>query len=123
MALDTTQLGYMVRNYVHYDNLASGLFKQLQNTRKLKDDFENKIIGYLQSKSMEKAIIQIAGGRLTVGEEKHSSALTLTKIEELLHGYYKSQGRESTDETLSIMKHIKAERGAEVTKKLKKSQG
>jgi hypothetical protein len=123
MALDTNQLGYMVRNYVHYDNLASGLYKQLQNTRKLKDDFENKIIGYLQSVSMEKAIIQIAGGRLTVGEEKHSSALTLTKIEELLHGYYKSQGRESTDETLAIMKYIKAERGAEVTKKLKKSQG
>lgn len=123
MALDTNQLGYMVRNYVHYDNLASGLYKQLQNTRKLKDDFENKIIGYLQSVSMEKAIIQIAGGRLTVGEEKHSSALTLTKIEELLHGYYKSQGRESTDETQAIMKYIKAERGAEVTKKLKKSQG
>jgi hypothetical protein len=123
MALDTNQLGYMVRNYVHYDNLASGLYKQLQNTRKLKDDFENKIIGYLQSVSMEKAVIQIAGGRLTVGEEKHSSALTLTKIEELLHGYYKSQGRESTDETQAIMKYIKAERGAEVTKKLKKSQG
>lgn len=123
MALDTNQLGYMVRNYVHYDNLASALYKQLQNARKVKDEFETKIISYLQTSNMEKAVIQIAGGRLTVGEEKHSSNLTLTKIEDLLHGYYKSQGRESTDETQAIMKYIKAERGAEVIKKLKKSQG
>lgn len=121
--LDTNQLGYMVRNYVHYDNLASGLYKQLQNARKVKDEFENRIITYLQTSNMEKAVIQIAGGRLTVAEERHSSSLTLTKIEELLHGYYKSQGRESTDESQAIMKYIKAERGAEVVKKLKKATG
>lgn len=123
MAIDTTQLGNMVRNYVHYDNLASALFKQLQNARKVKDDFEEKIIGYLQSSNMEKAVIQIAGGRLTVSEEKHSSTLTLTKIEELLHGYYKSHGRESTDETQAIMKYLKGERGVTVVKKLKKAAG
>ena len=121
MTLDTNQLGNWVRNYVHYDNLASSLYKQLQNARKVKDDFENKIIHSLETNNMGNAIIQIAGGKLSIAEEKHVNSLTLTRIEELLHSYYKSQGREATDETIAIMKHIKAERGSDTSKKLKKT--
>lgn len=120
MALDTNTLGNWVRTYVHYDNLASSLYKQLQNARKVKDQFETQIIGYLQGQKMENAVIQISGGRLLITDEKHSHPLTLTRIEELLHGYYKSQGRESTDETRQIMTYLKAERGYDTTKKLKK---
>jgi hypothetical protein len=123
MAVDTNSLGNWVRSYVHYDNLASALYKQLQNARKVKDQFETQIISYLHSAKMENAVIQISGGRLLVAEEKHSLPLTLTRIEELLHGYYKSQGREATDETAQIMKYLKAERGQEATKKLKKQLG
>jgi hypothetical protein len=123
MTLDTNQLGNWVRNYVHYDNLASSLQKQLQNARKVKDDFESKIISTLEASNMSNAVIQIAGGKLTLAEEKHANALTLTRLEELLHNYYKSQGRQSTDETIDIMKYIKAERGSDTTKKLKKSVG
>lgn len=123
MALDTESLGKWVRTYVHYDNLASSLYKQLQNARKVKDQFETQIIQFLQGNKMENAVIQISGGRLLVGEEKHSLPLSLTRIEELLHGYYKSQGREATDETQQIMKYIKAERGFDVSKKLKKQFG
>ena len=123
MTLDTNQLGNWVRNYVHYDNLASSLQKQLQNARKVKDDFETKIISTLEASNMSNAVIQIAGGKLTLAEEKHANALTLTRLEELLHNYYKSQGRQSTDETTDIMKYIKAERGSDTTKKLKKSVG
>ena len=120
MSLDTQTLGNWVRNYVHYDNLASSLNKQLQNARKVKDEFESRIIGALQGNKMDNAVIQIAGGRLLIGEEKHTHPLTLTRMEELLHAYYKSQNRESTDETQQIMKFIKSERGADVVKKLKK---
>lgn len=123
MALDTESLGKWVRTYVHYDNLASSLYKQLQNARKVKDQFESQIIQYLQGNKMENAVIQISGGRLLIGEEKHSHPLSLTRIEELLHGYYKSQGREATDETQQIMKYIKSERGYDLSKKLKKQLG
>lgn len=123
MTLDTNQLGNWVRNYVHYDNLASSLQKQLSNARKVKDDFETKIISTLEASNMSNAVIQIAGGKLTVAEEKHTNALTLTRLEELLHSYYKSQGRQATDETQELMKYIKAERGSDTTKKLKKSVG
>lgn len=123
MTLDTNQLGNWVRNYVHYDNLSSSLNKQLQNARKVKDEFESKIIQALETNNMSNAIIQIAGGKLSLGEEKHAHSLTLTRVEELLHGYYKSQGREATDETIAIMKYIRAERGSDTTKKLKKTTG
>lgn len=123
MAVDTNSLGNWVRTYIHYDNLASSLYKQLQNARKVKDQFETQIISYLQSNNLDKAVIQITGGRLLVAEEKHALPLTLTRIEELLHSYYKSQGRESTDETQQIMKYLKTERGHEATKKLKKQTG
>lgn len=123
MTLDTNQLGNWVRNYVHYDNLSSSLNKQLQNARKVKDEFEDKIIQALENNNMSNAVIQIAGGKLSVAEEKHVNSLTLTRVEELLHGYYKSLGRESTDETIAIMKYIRAERGSESTKKLKKTTG
>ncbi len=123
MTLDTNQLGNWVRNFVHYDNLASSLQKQLQNARKVKDDFEGKIISSLEASNMSNAVIQIAGGKLTLAEEKHANALTLTRLEELLHNYYKSQGRQATDETPEIMKYIKAERGSDTTKKLKKTVG
>jgi hypothetical protein len=123
MTLDTNQLGNWVRTYVHYDNLASSLQKQLQNARKVKDDFETKIISTLEASNMGNTIIQIAGGKLSIAEEKHANALTLTRLEELLHNYYKSQGRQATDETIEIMKYIKAERGTDSTKKLKKTVG
>jgi len=123
MALDTSQLGGWVRNWVHYDNLAQGLNKQVQNARKLKDEFETKILNNLKSHKMENAVIQIAGGRLHMGEEKNANPLSLGRIEELLHGYYVSKGRQSVDETVEIMKYIKAERGHDVVQKLKKQQG
>lgn len=123
MTLDTNQLGNWVRSYVHYDNLASSLQKQLQNARKVKDEFETKIIQSLQTHKMENAVIQIAGGQLQVADEKHTNSLTLTLLEDLLHNYYKSQGRQGTDETTDIMKYIKNERGSSTSKKLKKTIG
>jgi hypothetical protein len=120
MTLDTNALGNWVRNFVHYDNLASSLYKQLQNARKVKDEFETRIINALQGHKMENAVIQIAGGRLLVGEEKHTHPLTLTRLEEYLHEYYRTQNREATDETAQILKFIKSQRGADVVKKLKK---
>ena len=88
MALDRNQFGDLVRNWVHYDNLASNLNRQIQNARKVKDEFETKIMNSLRDFNMENAIIQIAGGKLCVTEEKHTNPLTITRIEELLHEYY-----------------------------------
>lgn len=122
--MNTNELGNWVRNWVHYDNLALGLNRQATNSRKVRDGFEEKIIGNLQQNHMENAIIQIAGGRLSIHEERHAQPLTLHRLEELLRSYYSSKGTGiQADETQHIMKFIKQQRGFEVTKRLKKQVG
>jgi hypothetical protein len=120
MALNTNEFANLVRNWVHYDNLATNLNRQVQNARKLKDEFEQQIIGMLKGSKMEKAVIQIAGGRLLVGEEKHTNPLTITRIEELLHAYYGRKPVGTTDETPEIMKFLRSQRGFETNLRLKK---
>ena len=121
-ALPTTQtLEHLVRNYVHYENLATGLYRQTVNARNVRDDFEQKIISNLQSNNMENAIIQIAGGRLVVHEERRNQPITLGRMEELLHAYFISKNM--PDDTQNIIKFMKKQRGYEVFKTLKKQMG
>jgi len=108
-----------VRSWLHYDNMASSFYKQANRARQLKEDFEKKILELLRVKRMENAIIQINGGRLSVTEERNPKTLSLIRIEELLHGYYAQRG--GHDETTEIMNYIRANRGIDVNKRLKKT--
>jgi hypothetical protein len=119
--VNTQEIGFLVRNWVHYDNLALGLYRQTINARKVRDEFEIKILAGLRSCNMENAVIQIAGGRLMVQEERHNQPLTLTRIEELLHMYFTNKNM--PDDTANIMKFMKKQRGFEVQKKLRKQSG
>ena len=85
---NTQELANLVRNWVHFDNLATSLSKQATNARKLRDDFETNIITMLQSNQMENATIQIHGGKLVIQNEKHSQPLTFTRLEDQLHKYF-----------------------------------
>ncbi len=111
-------IGTAVRNWVHYDNLASSFYKQATSARKVRDDYEDRIVNHLKTNAMEHAIIQIGGGRMSVVEEKKPTPLTLAKLEELLHTYYRAKG--GRDEAMEILNFIKANRGHEVKKCLKK---
>ena len=108
----------LIRNYVHYDNLASQFFKQTQNARAVRDNYEQRVIGDLKEKKMENAIIQIVGGKLKVVEEKHGTPLSFKNLEESLHEYFIN--KKKVDETSEIMKFIKARRTFETSLKLKK---
>lgn len=119
--VNTQEVGFLVRNWVHYDNLALSLYRQTTNARKVRDEFETKILGALRSSNMENAVIQIGGGRLIVQEERHNQPLTLTRIEELLHTYFVNKNM--PDDTPNIMKFLKKQRGFEVQKKLRKQSG
>lgn len=68
---------------------------------------------------MEKANIQINNGNIRVVDKREPNPLTLSKIEELLHSYYRYRG--GKDETLDIMTFIRANRGYTVSKNLKQS--
>lgn len=119
--VNTQELGFLVRNWVHYDNLHSGLYRQTVNARKVRDEFEVKILDTLRVSNMENAVIQIASGRLVVQEERHNQPLTLRRLEEILHSYHVSNNK--PDDTSNIMRFFKNQRGFEVVKKLKKQSG
>lgn len=118
-APDSGQVGTLVRSWLHYDNLASSLYRQANKARQVRDEYEERIITYLRQAGMENAVIQINGGQLNVVEEKNPKALSLTRIEELLHAYFLKRG--GRDETSEVMTYIRGHRGIDVFKKLKKT--
>jgi len=118
---NTNALGEMVRKWVHFDNLAATLHRQAQQARTARARWETDIISYLQSVNMTNAIIQIAGGRITVHEEKHTQPLTLQRLEQLLHEYHAKKPPGSLDETAGMLAFIKSNRGATTETRLKKS--
>lgn len=117
--MNTQELANSVRHWVHYDNLCTSFSKQSQNARRIRDEFEEKIVNQLVSSNMENAVIQIQGGRLSIVEEKHTQPLTLSRIEESLKEYFSKPGA-GPDQSANIMKFLKNNRGVEVSKKLKK---
>ncbi len=119
--LDTQSLATMVRSWVHFDNLAATFQRQAQQARSARFRWETQIMDYLKINRIPNAILQIAGGRLTMVEERHANPLTLGRLEELLHQYYGNKGSNTTDETAEVMKFIKTNRGATIEARLKKS--
>jgi hypothetical protein len=119
--LNTQTLASMIQSWVHFDNLAATFTRQAQQARTARARWESQVIQYLRSTSMVNAIIQIAGGRLTVVEEKHANPLTLQRLESLLHEYFSKRPSGSNDETADIMTFIKTNRGSSVETRLKKA--
>jgi len=112
-------IGTFVRYWLHYSNLASSFYKQYGAAKNVKDGYEKQIIDTLQKNGMEKATIQIGGGRLNVVDKREPNQLSLSKIQELLHGYYRQKG--GKDETLELMTFIRGNRGYNINKLLKQS--
>jgi hypothetical protein len=108
-----------VRYWIHYSNLASSFYKQYWAAKKIKDEYEKQILDTLQKNSMSNATIQIGGGAINVVDRREPAQLSLTKVEELLHGYFKQKG--GRDESLDCMTYIKANRGYNNVKSLKQS--
>ena len=105
-----TDISTMVRNYVHYDNLANNYSKQAAGARQLRDEFESNIITNLRSNKMENAIIQISdGARLQCAEEKTTPSLTLPRLETYLQKYYAQKGS-GINETEAILRFIRLQK-------------
>jgi hypothetical protein len=112
-------IGTFVRYWLHYSNLTSSFYKQYGAAKKVKDDYEQQIINNLKQTGMEKATIQINGGHINVVDKREPNQLSLTKIEDLLHSYFRQKG--GADQTLDIMTFFRANRGYTVNKYLKQT--
>lgn len=118
--LNVDELGDQVRHWVHFDNLLLNLNKQVQDTRHKRQAYETTILNTLKGTQYEKSVIQIAGGRLLIAEERHNKPLTFGSLELMLHEYYRQNGSPGNDETKEIIKFIKGHRSLEITKRLKR---
>jgi len=119
MATSDPGIGTAVRYFLHYSNLASSFYKQYGSAKKVKDEYEQQIINTLRQSGMEKATIQINGGQITVVDKREPTQLSLSKIEELLHGYFRQKGGQ--DQSLDIMTFIRSNRGYTMNKYLKQT--
>jgi hypothetical protein len=111
-----------VRNWLHYDTLASSLYKQSMRARQVRDEFEAKVIQDLSARNQENTVIQINSGTIHIVEERTQRQLTVTGIEQLLHLYYQQKGG-ARDETKEIMSFIRKHRGYNIAKHLRKTGG
>ncbi len=112
-------LVYAVRHYVHFDNLAETLNKQVPNVRNMRAKFENEILTTLETQGMKNAVLQISGATLQRQTRYQSTNLSWSFLEEQLHEYYKSKGK--PDETSGIMEFIQSHRGGKAVDYLKKT--
>ncbi len=110
---------YAVRHYVHFDNLAETLNKQVANVRNMRAKFENDILTMLDTQGMKNAILQISGATLQRQTRHQSTNLSWTFLEEQLHEYYKSKSK--PDETEGILDFIQKHRGSKSIDYLKKT--
>lgn len=104
-----TELPTLVRNFVHYDNLASNYSKQASGARHLRNDYESKIIHALRANHMENAIIQVSGARLQCAQEKSAPSLTLPRLQQYLDKYYAQKGT-GVNETEAILRFIRLQK-------------
>jgi len=117
--LDMPTFGNLIRYWVHYDSMLSGLNKQTKSVRELRKKYEDQVLALLRQSNTENPIIQIAGGRVTVAEEKTQQPLSLASLKVLLQKYYRTKPG-ARDESEDIMNFIRIQRLVQVSKCLKR---
>lgn len=111
-----------VRHYVHFDNLAEALNKQVTNARSMRSQYETKILQNLESAGMKNAVLQINGATLQRASRSQANPLSWGFLEERLHAYYASSRPVRTgDETNAILEFLQNTRGSKTTDYLKKT--
>ncbi len=110
-----------VQSWVHYDGLASAHNRQSTNARKIRDEYESHIINSLKGTPQENMIIQIHSGRLQIMDEKHLQPLTMGRLEDILHDYYKKNHPTGLDEANNILRYVRENKGYTLTKRIKKT--
>jgi hypothetical protein len=120
--MNNEALAHNVRGWVHYDNMATALNKQIINTRKQRDTYEEQIQILLNQHNMPNAVIQISGGKLQLQEEKVTSGLTMKALQESALSFFRGHPEIPNPEkmTSELLQHIKDQRNVTSVLRLKK---
>ena len=115
----STDLSDAVRHWVHFDNLAENLNKQVVNARALRNEYEAKVLGLLERNGLQNASLRVNGASLQRATRFKSADLSWSLLEEQLHAYFKSTGRR--DETAEMLGFLQKHRGGKTVEYLKKT--
>jgi hypothetical protein len=108
-----------VRHWVHFDNLAETLQKQVTNVRDKRSEYEAKILTHLETSAMRGAVLQITGATLQKATRPKTTDLSWSFLETHLHEFYKSRGK--PDETKALIEFLQAKRDTRLVPYIKKT--
>ncbi len=120
--MNNEALAHNVRGWVHYDNMAAALQKQIINARKQRDSFEEQIQLLLKHHNSPNAVIQVSGGQLQLQDEKSTSSLTMKGLTESIQSFLRDHPEIPNPNKIAIelMEHIKQQRVVTSSLRLKK---
>jgi hypothetical protein len=118
MATNPEDLATAVRQWVHFDNVAENLNKQIANVRALRAEYEGKVLEILAKQNMRNATLRVTGATLQCATKSRATDLSWTFLEEQLHEYFRSKGR---NETAEILAFLHRHRGGKTIEYLKKT--
>ena len=120
--MNNEALAHNVRGWVHYDNMAATLQKQIANSKKQRDAFEEQITLLLKQQQIPNAVIQISGGKLQLQEEKSTSSLTMKSLMESAQSFFRGHPEIPNPDKMAaeFVEHIKSQRTTTTSLRLKK---
>ena len=119
MATENKDLIDAVRHWVHFDNLAETLSKQIANAKSMRATFEEKVLSLLHSSGMKNSILQLNGAILQKQTKLKPSDLTWGFLEEHMTEYWNAKGK--PEEAKLILAFLQTKRGGKMIDCLKKT--
>jgi hypothetical protein len=114
----TADLSEAVRNWVHFDNLAETLNKQVVNVRAKRSEYEKKTLTLLDGMNMKNVSLEIHGATLTRNVKSESEQLSWTFLEKSMHSYFASKKQpDQTDMILDFLQKTRTIKSVEYLKK------
>jgi hypothetical protein len=94
-----------IKKWVSIDNQLKTLTEKTKEVRELKNNTEQVILDYVETKKMNNATINISDGKLRFVSTKQTAPLTLKYVEECLSNCIKNE-----EQVVTIMNYIKESR-------------
>jgi hypothetical protein len=105
-----------IKKWVSIDNQIKTLTDKTKVLRETKNNMEQEILEYVESKNMKNATVNISDGKLRFVDIKQTAPLTLKYVEECLKECIKNE-----EQVTTIMNHIKESREIKYTPDIKRT--